>query len=79
MVQTFDVIVVGGVLHPVGSPELPENGRLRVTVEPAPPAEPTVEKTIPLGVDPLAGLARDLGVSDLAENFDDYRFGRRQL
>jgi hypothetical protein len=79
MVQTFEVIVVGGVLHPVGSPLLPENERLLVTVESASVAEPAVEKTIPLGVDPLAGLARDLGVSDLAENFDDYRFGRRQL
>lgn len=79
MVQTFEVIVVGGVLHPVGSPQLPENERLLVTVKSTSAAEPPVEKTIPLGVDPLAGLARDLGVSDLAENFDDYRFGRRQL
>lgn len=79
MVQTFEVIVVGGLLHPVGSPELAENERLLVTVKSTIAAEPPVEKTIPLGVDPLAGLARDLGVSDLAENFDDYRFGRRQL
>ena len=79
MVQTFDAIVVGGLLHPIGAPQLPENERLRVTVELASSAEDPVEKTIPLGVDPLAGLARDLGVSDLAENFNDYRFGRRQL
>jgi hypothetical protein len=79
MTQTFDAIVVGGVLHPIGSPQLPENERLRVTVQAAPAIESTDEQTIPPGVDPLAGLARDLGVSDLAENFDDYRFGRRQL
>jgi hypothetical protein len=82
MDQTFEAIVVGGILHPIGSPQLPENERLRVTVAPippAPPAEQSVEKTIPLGVDPLEGLACDTGISDLAEHFDDYRFGRRQL
>jgi hypothetical protein len=78
MLQTFDVIVVGGVLHPIGSPQLPENERLRVTVESAPAVESPVEKTIPPGVDPFEGLACDTGISDLAENFDDYRFGRRQ-
>ncbi|WP_428306020.1 hypothetical protein [Lacipirellula sp.] len=78
MVQTFDAIVVGGTLHPIGTPQLAENERLRVTVEPATAAEPAIEKTIPPGVDPLAGLACDTGISDLAENFDDYRFGRRQ-
>jgi hypothetical protein len=78
MLQTFDVIVVGGVLHPIGSPQLPENERLRVTVQSAPSAESTDENTIPPGVDPFAGLACDTGISDLAENFDDYRFGRRQ-
>jgi len=79
MTQTFDAIVVGGVLHPVGSPQLPENERLRVTVESAPLTESPVENTIPPAVDPLAGLSCDTGISDLAENFDDYRFGRRQL
>ena len=72
MTRTFDAIFVGGVLRPLGSPELPENQTLRVTVE-ATADEPSIEA----GVDPLAGLACDTGIKDLAENFDDYRFGRR--
>lgn len=74
MTHTFDAIVIGGLLHPVGNPQLPENQILRITVEPV-----TEEAPIEAGVDPFAGLAHDTGVSDLAENFDDYRFGRRQL
>jgi hypothetical protein len=74
MTQTFDAIVIGGLLHPVGNPQLPENRMLRVTIEPIPD-----DASIEIGVDPLAGLARDSGIPDLAENFDDYRFGRRQL
>jgi hypothetical protein len=27
-------------------------------------------------VDPLADLVTDMGIEDLAEHFDDYRFGR---
>jgi hypothetical protein len=72
MTHTFDAIFVGGVLRPLGSPELPENQTLRVTVE-----STADELPIEAGVDPLAGLAFDTGISDLAENFDDYRFGRR--
>jgi hypothetical protein len=78
MVQTFDAIVVGGLLQPIGAPQLAENERLRVTVEPATSPEAAIDQTIPPGVDPLAGLACSTGISDLAENFDDYRFGRRQ-
>lgn len=74
MTRTFDAIVIDGLLHPIGNPQLPENQILRVTVE-------SISEDAPIqaGIDPLAGLARDLGVSDLAENFDDYRFGRREL
>lgn len=79
MDQTFDVVVVGGVLHPIGSPQLQENERLRVTVQSAPPVESADETMLPPGVDPFEGLACETGISDLAENFDDYRFGRRQL
>ena len=75
MLQTFDAIYEGGVFRPLNELQLPDKQRVRITVE------ATAERPSPLSessADPLAELAADLGVTDLAENFDDYRFGRRQ-
>lgn len=51
--------------------------KVRGTVEPVPlgsaaPPDPGHED------DPLAGVRASTGIADLAEHFDDYRFGRRR-
>jgi predicted DNA-binding antitoxin AbrB/MazE fold protein len=74
MVQTVDAIYEGGVLRPLSALALPENQRVRLLVESADEAADKIE----VKRDPLAGLRCDMGIADFAENFDDYRFGRRQ-
>lgn len=68
MSQVIRAIYENGVLRPLDEIVLQEHEQVRVTVESASPAN--------LG-DPLAGLRVQTGISDLAEHFDDYRFGRR--
>ncbi len=73
MTQTTDAIYEGGVLRPLTSLQLQEMQRVRIIVDSAIEPEPAARTNS----DPLAGLSCDLGIADLAERFDDYRFGRR--
>jgi predicted DNA-binding antitoxin AbrB/MazE fold protein len=75
MSLTIDAIYENGVLRPLGRIELPEHQHVRVTVDvvasdTAPPAAGAE--------DPLEGIRFTTGIADLAEHFDDYRFGRRR-
>jgi predicted DNA-binding antitoxin AbrB/MazE fold protein len=68
MSQVVLAIFENGVLRPLEHLELQERQQVRVTVDPASPEA---------AEDPLAGLRVSTGIPDLAECFDDYRFGRR--
>ena len=71
MIQSVRAIYQKGVLRPLDALELEENAEVRLTVE-APESTNTAFPTC----DPFEGIRFD-GPSDLAENFDDYRFGRK--
>ena len=69
-------IYENGVFRPLDTPDLPEHQEVHLTVESISPN--TERTTVPDTVDPLAGVRVSTGISDLAEHFDDYRFGRRR-
>ena len=77
MSLVVDAIYENGILRPLGPLDLPERQQVRVTVEVVSPRSPQ-----PSGIgqaeDPLAEVRVATGVKDLAEHFDDYRFGRRR-
>ena len=74
MSQTVDAIYEGGVLKPLTGLHLAEKQQVRITVDDASGPPPSVAT---VGDDPLAGLMIDTGIADLAQHFDDYRFGTR--
>ena len=80
MSESIRAIYVNGVFQPLETLSLPENHEVRLQIESAQTQEPSQdgetadEKT---SLDPLAGIRVSTGLPDLAENFDDYRFGKR--
>lgn len=75
MSQIVEAIYEGGVLKPLAGLHLQENQLVRLTIDvDAAQGGPSPS---PSG-DPLLGLACDMGFADLAQNFDDYRFGPGQ-
>jgi len=56
---------------------LSEHQKVRVAVLPTIAENPAGGVTA-TPTDPLDGVRSATGIPDLAENFDDYRFGRRQ-
>jgi predicted DNA-binding antitoxin AbrB/MazE fold protein len=74
MSKTIRAIYENGVFRPLESPDLPEFEQVRLTVEPVSPDVPPSQGL----ADPLAGVRAAIGISDLAENFDDYRFGKQR-
>jgi predicted DNA-binding antitoxin AbrB/MazE fold protein len=75
MSQIIDAVYENGLLRPLDPLELSEHQHVRVTVEAVPPQ--VVEPSDAALADPLAGIRVATGIPDLAEHFDDYRFGRR--
>ena len=77
MSQTIRAIYENGVLRPLETLSLAERERVRLTVEPDSPnlGTPSADDGV---TDPLLGLRAATGIPDLAENFDDYRFGKRR-
>jgi predicted DNA-binding antitoxin AbrB/MazE fold protein len=71
-----DAIYENGVLRPLGGLELAEHQQVRVIVDVVPTAKDETPQDVP--ADPLAGVRVSTGIKDLAEHFDDYRFGRRR-
>lgn len=75
MIQSILAIYENGVFKPLESPNLPENEHVRLTVEVSPkqvsPAASNGKS------DPLADIRVSTGIPDLAEKFDEYRFGKR--
>ena len=75
MTMIIDAIYENGVLRPLGSLDLAEHQQVRVTVETT--ASEEILARDASDDDPLAGIRIASGLGDLAEHFDDYRFGRR--
>ena len=76
MLQVVQAIYENGVLRPMEHLDLRERQQVRVTVEPS--SQEASSGTKESLSDPLAGIRVSTGIPDLAEHFDDYRFGRRQ-
>jgi predicted DNA-binding antitoxin AbrB/MazE fold protein len=77
MTQVFQAVYENGVLRPLETIHLSENEQVRVTIEGA--SNKVEEDTDAISVDdPLRGFRVSLGIPDLSENFNDYRFGRRK-
>lgn len=76
MSQTILAIYENGVLVPLESLSLSDRTQVRLTVETAPFAE-DVSSNLPENGDPLDGIRVATGVPDLAQNFNDYRFGTK--
>jgi predicted DNA-binding antitoxin AbrB/MazE fold protein len=75
MTDSIRAIYENGVFRPLDTPNLPEHQQVRLTVE---SIEPSTKGKIETDkADPLADVRVSTGISDLAEHFDDYRFGRR--
>ena len=76
MTHTIRAIFENGIFRPLDATDLPEHQQVRLTIESISPSD---EKTSGSnGEDPLAGIRSSTGIPDLAEHFDDYRFGRRR-
>lgn len=76
MSQVIDAVFEHGILRPLDTLELSENDRVRLTIDRIESnGDATVEAESPN--DPLAGVGMSTGIFDLAEHFDEYRFGRR--
>jgi predicted DNA-binding antitoxin AbrB/MazE fold protein len=76
MSQTIRAIYENGILRPLEALSLADREHVRLTVEPD--SSSTISSSVDNeSADPLASLRVSTGISDLAENFDDYRFGKR--
>ena len=73
--QTIRAIYENGLLRPLEPLRLEEHVEVQLTVEESGPASSSADED---DDDPFADIRIDTGIPDLAENFDDYRFGRRQ-
>jgi len=75
MSQMIQAIYEDGVLKPLEKLALGEHQRVQITVEPQPTEG---NRHGSENDDPLSGVRAALGISDLAEHFDDYRLGSRK-
>ena len=71
MTQQAFAVYEHGTLKLLGPVSLTEQQKVRVEITVVDEADPAID-------DPLDGIEVDTGISDLAEHFDDYRFGLRQ-
>lgn len=72
MTQVIRAVYENGVLRPLEHLDLAEHEQVTVHVTTHSPTGPAQLLTD----DPLAGIQAATGIHDLAERFDDYRFGR---
>jgi predicted DNA-binding antitoxin AbrB/MazE fold protein len=77
MTHVIQAIYAKGVFRPLKSLDLPENQQFQIIVESPSGGAGATEGGSEVA-DPLAGLQAATGISDLAENFDDYRLGIRK-
>lgn len=74
MNKTIRAIYEGGVFRPLDDVDLDDKSEVLVTVE---PSQSAIAQPVPTE-DPLAAITFSSGIGDLAQQFDDYRFGRKQ-
>lgn len=77
MPQLIGAVYEDGVLKPLEKLDLEEHQQVQITIHP-PSTVGRVCGGSEENVDPLEGIRVSTGLSDLAEHFDDYRFGRRR-
>jgi predicted DNA-binding antitoxin AbrB/MazE fold protein len=73
MSYTIQAVYENGVLRPLEKLNLDEHQQVQIVIESR--AATRCEDSD--RSDPLAGIRVQTGIADLAEHFDDYRFGRR--
>ena len=71
MTQQALAVYEHGTLKLLDPVSLTEQQKVRVEITVVDEADAAID-------DPLDGIEVDTGISDLAEHFDDYRFGLRQ-
>ena len=71
MTQQAFAVYEHGTLKLLDPVSLTEQQKVRVEITVVDEADAAID-------DPLDGIEVDTGISDLAEHFDDYRFGLRQ-
>lgn len=76
MGYVIQAVYENGVLRPLNKLDLSEHQQVQITVEPHLAADQ--QQHGQEGPDPLEGVRSPLGLPDLAEHFDDYRFGHRK-
>jgi predicted DNA-binding antitoxin AbrB/MazE fold protein len=75
MSQMIQAIYEDGVLKPLEKLILGEHQQVQITIEPKAATGNSPSQGFD---DPLSGIRAATGIPDLAEHFDDYRFGCRQ-
>ena len=78
MTQIVEAIYENGMLRPLEAIHLGEHEKVRLVIEGL--SQESLEETeteIEIADDPLRGFRFSLGIPDFSENFNDYRFGRR--
>jgi len=76
MDQIVQAIFENGILRPLEKLNLKEHQQVQISIHSVLPTKAYDEKKT--SMDPLEGLRVATGIADLSENFDDYRFGRRE-
>jgi len=76
MTQFIQAIYENGVFKPLEVPDLVDHQQVRLIVEKTDSAKANSSSSNGPS-DPLAGVRASTGISDLAENFDEYRLGSR--
>jgi len=76
MSEPILAIYENGVFRPLVALNLPEHQSVQLTVVPT--LDELANSPSRDSGDPLAGIRVTTGIQDLAENFDDYRFGKRR-
>jgi len=74
MSQVVRAVYENGILRPLDQLDLVEHQQVRVTVDPV--GAGASDDRRPEAFHPLSGLRVSTGIVDLAEKFDDHRFGR---
>ncbi|HEY4760929.1 MAG TPA: antitoxin family protein [Thermoguttaceae bacterium] len=77
MTQVIQAVYENGVLRPLETIHLIEHQQVRITIE-GMSKENAENSDVLSAEDPLRGFRVSLGIPDLSENFNDYRFGRRK-
>jgi predicted DNA-binding antitoxin AbrB/MazE fold protein len=74
MGYAIQAVYENGVLRPLEKLDLGEHQRVQIIIESTPGTGRPAQSD---DSDPLKGVRAATGITDLAEHFDDYRFGRR--